>query len=415
MLRDLMESICWSVSQLNQYVLQLFQKDEVLQNVIVKGEISGFTQNKSGHLYFTLKDSSAAVRCVMFRPYAQKLGFLPENGMEVKVYGNVSLYQRDGAYQINVRAIEKGRRLGDLYAEFLQRKETLEAEGLFRAEHKREIPRFPRRIGVVTSRTGAVIQDIIHVSTRRNPGVRILLAPASVQGTGAVKEMIAALDRLDRVEDVDVIILGRGGGSMEDLFVFNDETLARAIYKCNTPVVSAVGHETDYTIADFVADFRAPTPSAAAELCTPLLSQIEDSVCALCERMRRNISQRYDEITRQYAYLIKTVAFRRIADHLYECLQSMDRLQRELSKELLLRWKNIRSRVAILEERLNASHPYRPLSRGYAFITTDQPDGYLSSVRNVKLGQMAHVHFADGIAEIMFTGSIKEGDAVEKE
>ena len=254
-----------TVTELNTYIKGKFEKDEYLNNVLVKGEISNFKHHYTGHMYFTLKDENSLIKCVMFKTYTSHLNFIPKDGMKISILGTVSVFERDGIYQIYAKAMQQDG-IGDLHAEYERLKKKLEEEGLFDLSHKKKIPFMPKCIGVLTSNTGAVIRDIINVSTRRNPNVYIKLLPVPVQGKGAGEKIADAIYKMNEKKLADVIIVARGGGSLEDLWPFNEEVVARAIYNSEIPVISAVGHETDFTIADFVADLRAPTPSAAAEL-----------------------------------------------------------------------------------------------------------------------------------------------------
>ena len=262
-----------SVEELNLYIKNKVQNDEFLNNVYVKGEISNCKLHYSGHIYFTLKDEKSLIKCVMFRGYASRLNFTPKDGMKVLVFGTVAVYERDGVYQIYAKAMKQDG-IGTLYEAYEKLKKQLEAEGLFAPEHKKRIPMYSKTIGVLTASTGAVIRDIINVSTRRNPNVHIRLLPVPVQGKDAAPEIVKGIERMNNEHLADVIILGRGGGSLEDLWPFNEEIVARAIYNSEIPIISAVGHETDFSISDFVADLRAPTPSAAAELAVPNIDDV---------------------------------------------------------------------------------------------------------------------------------------------
>ena len=262
-----------SVTELNKYIKDKFEEDEMLNNILVKGEISNFKHHYTGHMYFTLKDENSLIKCVMFKTYTPNLNFIPKDGMQVKVLGTVSVFERDGVYQIYCKAMQQDG-LGDLYRIYTELKEKLSKEGLFDDKYKKPIPYMPKCIGVLTSNTGSVIRDIINVSTRRNPNVYIKLLPVPVQGQGAARKITEAIKIMNENRLCDVIILARGGGSLEDLWPFNEEIVARAIFDSKIPIVSAVGHETDFTISDFVADLRAPTPSAAAELVIPNVKDI---------------------------------------------------------------------------------------------------------------------------------------------
>ena len=275
-----------TVTELNQYVKEKIEEDAFLQNVLVKGEISNFKHHYTGHMYFTLKDEKSLIKCVMFKTYTGHLSFVPKDGMQVMVLGTVSVFERDGIYQIYAKAMRQ-EGIGDLHAEFEKLKEKLGKEGLFEQSHKIKIPFMPRTIGVLTSNTGAVIRDIINVSTRRNPKVHIRLLPVPVQGQGAAEKIAKAIQKMNDEKLADVIIIARGGGSLEDLWPFNEEIVARSIYHSELPVISAVGHETDFTIADFVADLRAPTPSAAAELAVPNIAELESKLKVIENRQKQ--------------------------------------------------------------------------------------------------------------------------------
>ena len=272
-----------SVSELNEYARKLLAADPLLRGLEVTGEISGYKHHYSGHRYFSLKDENARVQCVMFRQNAIGLDFQPADGMRVTVRASASIYPRDGSFQLYVTAMRQAGQ-GDLYARFEKLKQKLLAEGLFDPARKRDIPRMPRVIGVATSQTGAAIRDIIQVARRRNPGVGIVVAPCAVQGAGAAEDIVRAIERLNRQGECDVLLVGRGGGSIEDLWAFNEEVVARAIAASRIPVISCVGHEIDFTIADFVADLRAPTPSAAAELAVPEIAGLREDLNALLVR-----------------------------------------------------------------------------------------------------------------------------------
>ena len=263
-----------SVSQLNKYIKNKVDQDEYLNNVLIKGEISNFKHHYTGHMYFTLKDNNSLIKCIMFKSYTPHLNFVPKDGMSVIVLGTVSVFERDGVYQIYCKAMQQ-EGIGDLYKEYEKLKAKLSEEGLFDESHKKKIPLYSKRIGVLTSETGSVIRDIINVSTRRNPNVYIKLLPVPVQGEGAGKKIADAINLMNERNLADIIIVARGGGSLEDLWPFNEEIVARAIYNSELPVISAVGHETDFSISDFVADLRAPTPSAAAELAVPDIDELK--------------------------------------------------------------------------------------------------------------------------------------------
>ena len=288
-----------TVSALNRYIKNLIDNDEILNMVYIRGEISNFKAHYTGHMYFTLKDESSLIKCVMFKTYTSNLNFAPKDGMSVVILGSVSAYERDGIYQIYVKGMEIDG-VGALYAEYEKLKEKLASEGLFDEKYKKKIPMLPRSIGVVTSKTGAVIRDIINVTTRRFPQVNIKLHPAAVQGKGAAETIVKAIKYFNEVRNVDVIIVARGGGSLEDLWPFNEEITARAIFESEIPVISAVGHETDFTIADFVADLRAPTPSAAGELAVPELSDLKWKINNSRQRLSASLNKKVEIMRNKY-------------------------------------------------------------------------------------------------------------------
>ncbi|MFO7172629.1 MAG: exodeoxyribonuclease VII large subunit [Bacillota bacterium] len=356
-----------SVRALTLYIKEQLESDALLEDLWVRGEISNWKRHTSGHCYFTLKDEYAQIRCVMFRSQAMRLPFEPEHGMEVIARGRIGVYERDGLYQLYVQEMEPAGR-GALHLAFEQLKAKLQAEGLFDPARKRPLPRLPRIVGLVTSPTGAAIRDLITVARRRFPNVNLLLAPALVQGEEAPRSLIAALQALSRVPGVDVIIIGRGGGSMEELWAFNDEGLARAIAACPVPVVSAVGHETDFTIADFVADLRAPTPSAAAELVVPAKSELRAQIRSAEERLVAAVRL---HLRRQRARLeawASRPVLRRPLDRVLQGRQRLDELSRRLVAAAGARVERGRSRLAELAGRLDALSPLGVLARGYAIV-----------------------------------------------
>lgn len=383
----------YSVGQINTYIRNMFTQDFVLNRVSVRGEISNLKYHTSGHIYFTLKDASAAIACVMFAGARGGLAFRMSNGQQVVVDGAVNVYERDGKYQLYATKIRQDG-AGELYEKFLELKEELEEMGMFAPEYKQPIPKFVRRLGVVTAPTGAAIRDIINIATRRNPGIRIILYPAKVQGEGAAESVAAGLAALDAL-GVDVIIVGRGGGSIEDLWAFNDETVARAIFSCHTPVISAVGHETDTTIADFVADLRAPTPSAAAELAvadvTAWLQALDEDALQLQRIMQRMIKDarsrlRECELRMRYA---------KPQQRLMQQKQRLDEYEERLRRAMQSLLEQTRHQLALIEERLRRLSPYEKLESGYGCILTE--DGRrIRSVSQVAPGEVVQIYLADG-------------------
>ena len=383
----------YSVGQINTYIRNMFTQDFVLNRVSVRGEISNLKYHTSGHIYFTLKDASAAIACVMFAGARGGLAFRMSNGQQVVVDGAVNVYERDGKYQLYATKIRQDG-AGELYEKFLELKEELEEMGMFAPEYKQPIPKFVRRLGVVTASTGAAIRDIINIATRRNPGIRIILYPAKVQGEGAAESVAAGLAALDAL-GVDVIIVGRGGGSIEDLWAFNEETVARAIFSCHTPVISAVGHETDTTIADFVADLRAPTPSAAAELAvadvTAWLQALDEDALQLQRIMQRMIKDarsrlRECELRMRYA---------KPQQRLMQQKQRLDEYEERLRRAMQSLLEQTRHQLALIEERLRRLSPYEKLESGYGCILTE--DGRrIRSVSQVAPGEVVQICLADG-------------------
>lgn len=369
-LRERPVPTAFTVSELNAYIKNIFENDRVLRAVTVRAEISNFTRHSTGHLYFTLKDSEGQIKAVMFRSNASRLAFMPESGMKVTVHGQISVYPRDGTYQIYVFSMQPDG-IGALYLAYEQMKERLSAEGLFDPVNKKPIPKIPESIGVITSPTGAAVRDIINVITRRFPLSKIYLYPALVQGEGAEDSLISALDYLDVSGLCDVVIIGRGGGSIEDLWAFNSERLARRIYAATIPIISAVGHETDFTICDFVADMRAPTPSAAAEIAVPDRTELFmriDGYNERCATALRALSRRYREklsaVSEREILRSPNSLFDKRRDKVAELRENAMRLSRVIID-------GAAGNFAILAQKLNALSPLSVLSRGYSVVDKD--------------------------------------------
>lgn len=355
----------YSVSQLNAYVKNLLDEDGALQTVFVSGEISNFKAHYSGHLYMTLKDESSAVKAVMFASNASRLRFRPDNGLKVLVIGRVSLYERDGSYQLYITDMQPDG-IGSLNLAFEQLKKKLSAEGLFDDSRKKQIPVFPKRVGVVTSAAGAAFRDIQNVITRRYPAVDIIIKPVLVQGDGAAADIAAAVELFNRYNAADVLIVGRGGGSIEDLWAFNEEIVARAVFASKIPVISAVGHETDFTICDFVADLRAPTPSAAAELAVPDIWAVRNTLESFSLRQSHALRS-YIELEREKLRLLAESRamknpLERINDSRQELVSLYDRMLGAVSQELYTQ----RASLAACASKLNALSPLAVLARGYS-------------------------------------------------
>ena len=390
-------SVVVSVSQLNEYVRRTLASDPMLRGLSLRGEISNFKCQTSGHLYFSLKEEGARIACVMFRQHAMGLTLQPRDGMRVVLGGSVSLYTQGGQYQFYAETMRPDG-VGDLYLRFEQLKTALEQEGLFDASLKKPLPLLPRTVGIVTSPTGAAVRDIVSVATRRNPGVHLLLCPAAVQGEGAAGEVVRALRTLDREPDVDVIIVGRGGGSIEELWAFNEEAVARAIFACNTPVVSAVGHETDFTIADFVSDLRAPTPSAAAERAVPvqkdLLAQAGGYAALLGQRMEKRLDNAQTRLAHAHA-VVQAYSPERAFER--KRLQ-LSHLRHRLDAGILQRISAQTAALKMAQGRLTALSPTGVLDRGYAYVTRNgEPARQLSG------GDQVMIHLKQGTAEAAVT------------
>lgn len=383
-----------TVRELTLYVKKLIDRDQLLQAIWVKGEISNFKWHTSGHLYFTLKDESSQIKCVMFRSAAQRLRFRPENGMQVMLHGNLTVYERDGAYQLYAVEMEPAG-VGALHLQFEQLKERLAAEGLFDTALKRPMPRLPRRIGLITAPTGAAIRDMIAIARRRFPSVQLILTPAVVQGTEAPASLIRALERTACLPDLDAIIIGRGGGSLEDLWCFNDERLARAIRACPVPVISAVGHETDFTIADFAADLRAPTPSAAVEMLLPVRSEL----LGLVEGLRTRLSIAAHRQVERKRTKLKGLATRpvllRPQGRLLQDRQRLDDLRGRLQYSGSRLTQSPRRALANLAGRLDALSPLAVLARGYA-IAWEQSGQVIKAAEQVRVGDPVQVMLQSG-------------------
>lgn len=395
----------WSVADLTRYLRQLLEGDNKLQDVWVIGEVSNCKQPGSGHLYFTLKDSSAALQCVMWRNAVIRQAFRPRDGDAVEAHGSIGVYEPNGVYQLYVDRVQPTGE-GILYTEFLRLKARLEAEGLFDPERKRPIPRWPRRIGVVTSRTGAALRDVLDTIRRRYPSVEVILSPTPVQGEDAPFGIVAALRALDGgLSRLDVIILARGGGSIEDLWAFNDERVARTIVGCSVPVISGIGHETDFTIADFAADLRAPTPTAAAELATPHQDDLRSDLFEVAQRLRFTARSALAAPRWQLADLEKRLALRSPRARVRSDRQRLDDLLHRIAIGTQHNLQLKQARLAGFEQRLAALNPEAVLARGYAVVRS--PGGVLvKSVRQVSPGDPLKVLVSDG----EFNAAVQDGE-----
>ncbi len=407
-----MKPVALTVSQVNFFIKSLLEGDGRLQDVLVSGELSNFTDHyRSGHLYFSLKDSKSVLKGVMFASAARRLKFRPQDGMKVLIRGRVSVYEPSGQYQLYAEDMQP-EGVGALSLAYEQLKARLEAEGLFAQELKKPIPAFPQRIGVVTSPTGAAVRDILQITARRWPLAEILLAPVLVQGDRAPREISGALEALDRYGSCDVIILGRGGGSLEDLWAFNEEAVARAVARCSTPVVSAVGHETDYTICDFVADLRAPTPSAAAELCTPDWREQMAQVLAYHRYFHEEAGRLVEYLRQNLDLLLQSSPLGSSQAYVKGRRAQVDVLSRRLFDGAAQRAQEGRRDLAALAGRLDVLSPLGVLSRGYA-VVEGSGGNVLKNAKEASLGERIHIRLEQGAlwAEVLERQVEPDGEA----
>lgn len=383
-----------TVTELNQYIKDLLDLNPPLTDIYIKGEISNFKAHSTGHFYFTLKDEQSALKCVMFRANAHSVGFMPENGMKVTAHGRISSFVRDGAYQLYCDSMEPDG-VGSLYIAFEQLKKKLEAEGLFSQERKKALPKIPSRVGVVTSPTGAAVRDIINVCKRRFPYAQVIVYPALVQGEGAIESVARGIRYFNDRNGCDVLIVGRGGGSIEDLWAFNSEAVARAVAASDIPVISAVGHETDFTVCDFVADRRAPTPSAAAELAVPEIGELKQKFYNIVSRESVVLKKRFenlrDRLKRLEASRPLVSPMNTVEDKKMAVLSLAERL--ETSQKHLLMLK--RRELFAISASLNALNPLAVLSRGYSAVF-DSDGKVVKSVDDTRIGETIALKLSDG-------------------
>lgn len=384
----------YTVKQVNSYIKNMFTQDFMLNRIYVKGEVSNCKYHTSGHIYFSLKDESGTIACVMFAGQRGGLSFHMREGQQIIVLGSVNVYERTGSYQLYAQEIRLDGE-GTLYEKYQMLKQELEEMGMFAPEYKKAIPRYAKRIGVVTTPTGAAVRDIMNISARRNPYVQLLLYPAQVQGEGA-KESIVRGIRMLETKNVDVIIVGRGGGSIEDLWAFNDECVARAIFDCQVPVISAVGHETDVTIADYVADLRAPTPSAAAELAVWDYRQLQGYLDECRLRMNRSMTGTIRINRLRLKELDVRLSYLHPRHKLQDQQQRLIELEEELRTLMRDRVKEARHRLAIQIEKLNGLSPVRKLNQGFAYVE-EADGGVVKSIRQVEKGDELTVYVTDGL------------------
>lgn len=385
-----------TVSDLNKYMKEKIAEDEYLNNILIKGEISNFKNHYTGHMYFTLKDEKSLIKCIMFKSYATKLTFMPQDGMKVMILGSVSVFERDGVYQIYARAMEEDG-LGDLYTKYQELKKRLEQQGLFEEEHKMKIPMMPRVIGVLTSQTGSVIRDIINVSTRRNPNVYIRLLPVPVQGEGAAEKISNGIEYMNKNKLADVLILARGGGSLEDLWPFNEEIVAHSIYNSEIPIISAVGHETDFTIADFVADLRAPTPSAAAELAVPDIYEVKRKIETYQDRLRNSLIKKLELMNLRYEKCMSSSVFKEPLRKINDNYIKLDNCIKQIENSIKVKHEKEKTKYIELIAKLDALSPLKTLYRGYSI--TEKNNKVIKSKEELKTNDLIEIRFVDGKKE----------------
>lgn len=413
----------YSVTQVNSYIKNMFAKDSALNRISVQGEVSNCKYHSSGHIYFTLKDSGGTLSAIMFASRRGGLSFTLKDGQKIVVTGSIEVYERGGSYQIYAQKIQLAG-MGDLYERFMKLKAELEEMGMFAEEYKQPIPKHPRTIGIATASTGAAVHDIINVTMRRNPYIQLVFVPTKVQGEGAAQSIVRSIRTLDEY-GVDVIIAGRGGGSLEELWAFNEEAVARAIFNCRTPVISAVGHETDFTIADFVADMRAPTPSAAAEIATEDMMEFLDSLDRRQDRLRRAvrglITGTREIVLERKEQELRSAMKERIAEMRHKAersqytltlLSPVNRLntyrarteeaRMRLSRIMKANVTDVRHILAVRAERLRGLSPLEKISSGYAWIS-DKEENHISKASQLSPGQKITVRFADGKADAQIT------------
>lgn len=383
----------YTVTEINRYIKNMFIRDPYLNNIYVKGEVSNCKYHTSGHIYFTLKDAQGQLACVMFAGQRRGLTFRLEEGQSVIVFGSINVYERDGKYQLYANEIVLDG-LGRLYEQFEKLKKALEAEGLFDKAHKKPIPPYPKKVGIVTAATGAAIQDIINISKRRNPYVQLILYPAQVQGTGAAESIVRGIKTLDKL-NLDVIIVGRGGGSIEDLWAFNEEIVARAIYACSTPVISAVGHETDFTIADYVADLRAPTPSAAAELAVNDYISFSNMIQDYKRRILKNVMHTVADYRSKLREYKLRLFYASPSYQIKQKKQMLADMQEKMAYLMERKLKETRHKLEIYITKLEGLSPLSKLKKGYALVSGMEGKP-IQSINEVEKNDLLQISLLDG-------------------
>ena len=388
-----MEYKALTVSELNNYIKNKIADDENLNNILIKGEISNFKHHYTGHMYFTLKDDNSLIKCIMFKSYTANLKFVPKDGMSVLAFGTVSVFERDGVYQLYCKAMQEDG-MGSLYKAYEELKNKLEKEGLFATEYKKKLPIMPKVIGVLTSNTGSVIKDIINVSTRRNPNVYIRLYPVPVQGEGAGEKIAEAIRIMNENKLADVLILARGGGSLEDLWPFNEEVVARAIYNSELPIVSAVGHETDFSISDFVADLRAPTPSAAAEIVVPNIVDIKQNLNTYNIRLKNALRKKVEIMRMRYEKCMKSRVYTDPLKIINDNYVKLDMFVKSMTNSVVNKLQTSKTQAVKNFSKLDALSPLKTLSRGYSLVEKDNK--IIKNVEDLKKDDIINLRMQNG-------------------
>lgn len=389
-----MERKIFTVFQVNQYINSLFENDYALKSLWIQGEISNFKNHSSGHLYFTLKDSQSSINCVMFKTSASHLEFELENGMSIIIFGRISTYEKTGQYQLYAYEIQPMGK-GALYLAFEQLKQKLLKEGLFNDSHKKPIPKYPNTIGIITSGTGAAVRDIIQISKRRNPNIQLILIPVLVQGKDASKDISNAIKLMNEWSKADVIILGRGGGSIEDLWAFNEELTVRAVYNSKIPIISAVGHEIDYTITDFVSDMRAPTPSAATEIAVPDLNKLNNVISINTKRIFNALNNTLNMYQLKLKNINNRILSKKILEQIYQLQIYLEKVQKNIYRNIKIRFNQYDKQLSNLNVNLETLSPLSVLKRGYC-ITYDENGQALKYIENINKDDILNIQFNQG-------------------
>jgi exodeoxyribonuclease VII large subunit len=405
------EQTIYSVTAVNANVKMLLEQHSILSRISIQGEISNFKQSSNGHMYFTLKDEKSKLDMAMFAGANRALRFYPRDGMNVIVSGSMTIFERDGKYQMIVQTMKEAG-LGQLFLQYEQLRARLLAEGMFDTRHKQSLPEFPKTIGVVTSPTGAVIRDIITTVRRRYPLANILLFPAQVQGADAPLSIVQAIESLNEHQAADVLIVGRGGGSLEELWAFNDERVVRAMFASNIPIISAVGHETDTTLADFVADMRAPTPTAAAELAVPDINQLLANVIDVRLRSTRALQMRLSKARERLTKLQRTSWLMNPMRELHQPMQHIDFLKQRLQQAFQIQLNKKRDQFRLQVARLDSLSPLKVMTRGYSLVSDSMTGEMVSSLANVKIDQQLQIRFVDGNVRTTVIEILRNGDGI---